>query len=160
MPLKFPVVSLATRCRKALSLATNRFEQSLLLDTLGSFFARTHEWDHAIRAWQLAPLAEPFRRDALSGIVKIHLACAFEAIESGLKALAELKQNPEFSLCLPGNDLQLTQGAEKELLKFKRGIEKVLPEKVRKDLGISIQSNHRNGKSTPTAQKREPHTRL
>src|SRR5882724_7934293 len=70
--------ALATRCRKALSFATNRFEQSLLLDTLGSFFARTHEWDHAIRAWQLAPLAEPFRRDALSGIVKIHLARAFE----------------------------------------------------------------------------------
>jgi len=128
--------ALATRCRKALSFATNRFEQSLLLDTLGSFFARTHEWDHAIGAWQLAPLAEPFRRDALSGIVKIHLARAFEAIESGLKALAKLKQNPELSLCLPENDFNLTLEAEKELLKFRRGINKLLPEKARKDLGI------------------------
>ena len=128
--------ALATRCRKALSFATNRFEQSLLLDTLGSFFARTHKWDQAIAAWQHAPLGEPFRRDALSGIVKIHLARAFEAIESGLKALAELQRNPEPSLCLPGNDLRMTKEAEKELLKFKRGIDKLLPEKARKQLGI------------------------
>src|SRR5437867_5008138 len=133
--------ALATRCRKALSFTTNRFEQSLLLDTLGSFFARTHEWDHAIRAWQLAPLAEPFRRDALSGIVKIHLARAFEAVESGLKALAELKRNSEPSLCLPGNDLAMTRDAEKELLKFKRGIEKLLPGKARKRLGITCPMN-------------------
>jgi hypothetical protein len=87
------------------------------------------------------PFKEPFRRDALSGIVKIHLARAFEAIESGLKALADLKRNPEMSLCLPGNDLRLTQDAETELLKFKRGIDKLLPDKARKDLGISTQNN-------------------
>jgi tetratricopeptide (TPR) repeat protein len=130
---------LAARCKRALSTATNRFEQSLLLEALASFFARRHDWDRAISAWQHAPLEEPFRRDALRGIVKIHLARAFEAIDSGLKVLAKLKQNPELSLCLPGNDLQLTQDAEKELLKFKRGIEKVLPEKVRKNLGMSSQ---------------------
>ena len=129
--------ALATRCTKAPALATNRFEQSLLLDALARFFARTHDWDRAIAAWQHAPLDEPFRRDALSGIVKIHLARAFEAVESGLKALAELKRNSEPSLCLPGNDLAMTRDAEKELLKFKRGIEKLLPGKARKQLGIT-----------------------
>src|SRR5207247_10051655 len=78
---------LAARCTKALSSANNRFEQSLLLDTIGGFFARTHSWDHAIPAWQLAPVEEPFRRDALSGIVKIHLARALESIEIGLRKL-------------------------------------------------------------------------
>ena len=130
--------ALATRCTKAPPLATNRFEQSLLLDTLGSFFARTQKWDQAIAAWQHAPLDEPFRRDALSGIVKIHLARAFEAVGSGLKALANLKRNSELSLCLPNNDLGLTRDAERELLKLKRGIEKALPEKVRKNLGINV----------------------
>ena len=133
--------ALAVRCRKALSFATNGFEQSLLLDTLGRFFARTHKWDYAIAAWQHAPLDEPFRRDALSGIVKLHLAGTFEAIESGLKALAELKQNPELSLCLPENDFNLTLEAERELLKFKRGIEKLLPERARKRLGISFEES-------------------
>jgi hypothetical protein len=33
--------------------------------------------------------------------------------------------------------LGLTIDAEKELLKFKRGIEKLLPEDARKELGIS-----------------------
>jgi len=131
--------ALATRCRKALSFARSPFEQSLLLDALARFFARTHEWDRAISAWQHAPLDQPFRRDALSGIVKTHLACAFETIERGLKALADLKQNPELSLCLPENDFNLTLEAEKELVKFKRGIEKLLPDRVRKDLGMSGQ---------------------
>jgi hypothetical protein len=128
--------ALAIRSRRALSFARSPFEQSLLLDALARFFARTRNWDRAIAAWQHAPLDQPFRRDALSGIVKIHLARASEAIESGLKALAELKQNPELSLCLPENDLNLTIEAEKELLKFKRGINKLLPEKARKELGI------------------------
>jgi hypothetical protein len=129
---------LAIRCAKALRRATSRFEQSLLLDALGSFFARTRSWDHAVTAWQDAPLDQPFRREALSGIVKIHLARALEAVESGLKALVELKRNPEPSLCLPENDLRLTCDAESELLKFKRGINKLLPEETRKQLGISV----------------------
>jgi hypothetical protein len=129
---------LAIRCANALRHATSRFEQSLLLDALGSFFARTHSWDHAITAWQDAPLDQPFRQNALSGIVQLHLACAFEAIETGLKALAELKRDPEISLCLPKNELRLTCDAERELLKFKRGIEKLLPEEARKPLGICV----------------------
>jgi hypothetical protein len=35
-----------------------------------------------------------------------------------------------------GNELALTLAAEKELLKFKRGIDKLLPEQARKELGI------------------------
>jgi hypothetical protein len=132
--------ALAIRSRQALSSPRSPFEHSLLLDALARFFARTHDWDRAISAWQHAPLDQPFRRDALSGIVKIHLACAFETIESGLKALAALKQNPELSLCLPGNDLKLTLDAEKELLKFRRGIEKLLPQDARKDLGITTEN--------------------
>jgi hypothetical protein len=129
---------LAIRCANALRDATSRFEQSLLLDALGSFFARTHSWDHAITAWQDAPLDQPFRREALSGIVKIYLARALEAVGIGLRSLAELKDNPDTQteLCLPDNDLALTTQAENELLKFKRGIEKLLPEKAWKHLGV------------------------
>ena len=86
------------------------------------------------------PLEQPFRRDALSGIVKIHLARALRAIYRGLQALSELKKKAdnENQLSLPGNDLALTARAEKELLKFKRGIERLLPAKARKNLGIDI----------------------
>ncbi len=132
---------LAARCKRALSCATSRFEQSVLLTGLGEYYSRIQRWDDALAAWEHMPLEQPFRRDALNGIVKIHLARALHAATRGLQLLSELKENPdkEIQLIAPGNDLALTLDAEKELLKFKRGIEKVLPEKVRKDLGMSSQ---------------------
>src|SRR6266536_1212793 len=128
--------ALAARCRKVLRLAEDRFDRAVILTALGEFFSRIHQWDDAIATWEHMPLEHPFRRDALSGIVKIHLARAVESIERGLQLLSELKKNPdrENQLSLPGNDLALTAQAEKELLKFKRRIEKLLPEKARKEL--------------------------
>jgi hypothetical protein len=131
--------ALAARCKKALSKPIDRFDASLLIEARASFCARTHRWSEAIELWSQAPLEEPFRRNALSGIVELYLACAYESAEIGLSRLAELTQNPDqqSELSLPGNDLALTRDAEKELLKFKRGIEKLLPESARKKLGIS-----------------------
>jgi len=42
---------------------------------------------------------------------------------------------------VPGNDLALTRDAEKELVKFKRRIEKLPPEKARKELGVLTEAN-------------------
>jgi hypothetical protein len=134
---------LAYRCWKALRRTPDRFQQAIILTALGAFLSRSGRWSSAIEAWEAMPLEQPFRRDALSGIVKIRLALAFEAVERGLQWLAELKQNSnnDNELCLPGNDLKLTFDAERELLKFKRGIEKLLPEKARKELGVLTEAN-------------------
>lgn len=134
---------LASQCRKALCRIADRFQQAVILTALGAFFSRTRRSSGAIEAWEVMPLEQPFRRDALSGIVKIHLASAFEATERGLQRLAELKKNPNSGneLMLPGNDLKLTLDAERELLKFKRVIEKLLPEKARKRLGTITETN-------------------
>ena len=131
--------TLASRCRRALRSAEHPFDQSLLLNALAKFFARTREWGRAIESWQNAPLDSVFGRDALRGIVQIYLAFAFERTEWGLGLLAQLKQHHEheLDLRLPGNDLKLTLDAEKELLKLKCGIKRLLPEKARKQLGIS-----------------------
>jgi len=134
---------LASRCWKALRRIADRFQQAVILTALGAFFSRTRRWSGAIETWEAMPLEQPFRRDALSGIVKIHLAGALEATERGLQWLAELKENPNNGneLILPGNDLKLTLDAESELLKFKRVIEKLLPEKARKELGIILRQS-------------------
>lgn len=89
------------------------------------------------------PLEQPFRRNALSGIVQIHLARAFESTQRGLRLLSELKQNPdiELELCLPNNDVDMTLDAEKELLKFQRGINNLLPPDTRYQLGICMDSS-------------------
>ncbi len=129
---------LASQCAKALRSTTDRFEQSVLLTGLGEYYSRIQRWDDALAAWEHMPLEQPFRRDALSGIVKIHLARALRAIDRGLQALSELKKKPDNGnqLSLPGNDLALTAQAQKELLKFERRISKLLPEKAWKELGI------------------------
>jgi hypothetical protein len=134
---------LSRRCIKCLPFATTRFEQSLLIDALADFFARTHQWNKAIAMWQNAPMEQPFRGNALEGIVQIHLARALEAVQRGLGFLAELKRNPdlETEVCIPGNELRMLKNDEKELLKFKWGIEKLLPEKARKELGVEAKNN-------------------
>jgi hypothetical protein len=131
---------LVRRCTRALRCATDRFERSVLLTALGEFCSRVQRWDDAIAVWERTPLEQPFRRDALSGIAKIHLARALQSVDRGLQRLSELKADPdtENELCLPGNDLALTLQAEKELLKFKRGVEKLLPAEARKELGIKV----------------------
>ena len=49
-----------------------------------------------------------------------------------------LKQHPDdkLELCLPSNELGMLRDDKKTLLKFKRAIEKVLPEKALKHLGM------------------------
>jgi hypothetical protein len=43
------------------------------------------------------------------------------------------------SLALPGSDESLTRKDERELLRFRRGINKLLPEKAPKRLGIQAE---------------------
>jgi hypothetical protein len=137
---------LAMRCKKALRFVATGFERSSLLYTLGQFFAHTHQWEHALAAWQAAPPESCIARNVLSGIVEIHLARALEAVDSGMRLLAEQKQqgNSELDLRLPGLESDLAVDAEKELLKFKRGIEKLLPEEARKELGMAQSVPSRN----------------
>lgn len=130
---------LARRSVKCLPLATTPIEQSLLIDAAATFFARTREWDKAITLWKHAPAYEPLRGNALEGIIHIHLARAFEAVERGLEIVTELKRKPDttLELCLPGNESAMLEDDEKQLLKLKRGIAKILPEEARRELGIS-----------------------
>jgi len=153
---------LAMRCRKALRFVRSEFEQSLLSCALGQFFAHTHQWECALAAWQETRPDSSIARNVLSGIVEIHLARAFEAVEAGIRLLAERKERrgSDIDLCLPGLEFDLAVDAEKELLRLKRGIEKLLPEDARKDLGIPIQTDQRNSESTPSAEKHEPNPRL
>ncbi len=119
---------LAVKCLDSLLQPIDTFDQSLLVTALGEFLHRTKRWAEAVEMWKLMPLQQPFRRDALSGVVKAHLGLALESAERGLQLLANLKQSPNYELhvALPNNDEKMTVQAEKELLKFKRGINKLL----------------------------------
>ncbi|HEY4271829.1 MAG TPA: hypothetical protein VGM65_07475 [Candidatus Udaeobacter sp.] len=139
---------LSMRFGKALRLARTEFEQSLLSCALGHFFAYTHQWEYALAVWQATPPPSAIASNVLTGIVEIHLARAFEAIEAGIRFLTERKQQQkvETDLCVPGLDFGLAVDAEKELLKLKRGINKLLPNEARKELGILTENDQRGAK--------------
>ena len=126
------------RCAKALVCEDDRFHASVLIEALAIYYARIREWDNALYFWERAPLEEPFRENATSGIVEIHLARALDATTQGLESLAELKKHsdPEDALSLPGNDDGMTLDAEKALQRYKRGIETLLHIKRRRELGL------------------------
>ncbi len=114
---------LAMRCKKTLPFVTCEFDRSLLHCALGQFFAHTHQWENTLAAWQEAPPDASIARNVLSGIIQIHLVRALEAVQVGLRFLADRKtrQPNEMELCKPKLEFELTLDAEKELLKFKRG---------------------------------------
>jgi hypothetical protein len=130
---------LAMKCVKIVSQPVDPFDQSLLITAIGEYFSRMQMWDEALEIWKYMRLDQPFRRNALVGMVKAHLGLALESAERGLQLLSDLKQSPNYELhvALPYNDEKMTGEAERELLKFKRGIEKLLPTERRKELGIN-----------------------
>jgi hypothetical protein len=119
------------RCyEKMLSLEKDRFTISILVEALAIYNACQGKFQEALNLWGNAPLEQPFRQNALTGQVKVHLACALQAAHEGLKSLDYLKMHPdqETALKLPGNDEAMTLESEKALLALKRKIQKLLPE--------------------------------
>jgi hypothetical protein len=130
---------LASRFEKLLKRKHDRYTFALLITALAEYYERVGDWDQALNLWHHAPLEEPFRERALGGIVRIHLARALVSVREGLQSLDSLKRSSdqEDSLSLPGNDDGITQHAEKTLLRFEHGIEKLLPVKSRTELGLT-----------------------
>ena len=129
---------LGMRCIKIVTRPIDAFNRSLLITAIGEYFSRMQMWEEAVDIWKYMPLDQPFRRDALTGIVRACLGRALESAERGLQSLSDLKRNPNYELhiSLPYNDQKMSAEAERELLKLKRGIEKLLPEETRRDVGV------------------------
>ncbi len=124
--------SLAGRCERDLDVEPDGFIISMLTEALAVYHARLGLWNKALDLWRKAPLDQPFRRNALSGIVRIHLEQALDASRHGLDSLAAMRRRPEYkpSLDFPGNDEAMTLAAEKELMSLKKGIEKLIQKRV------------------------------
>ena len=129
---------LANQCEGWLEQGTTTFLASLLIETLAAYHARTGKWDAAAYYWRQAPIEEPLRQSALSGLVEIRLGQALLAVRDGLEKIDQLKRNPasDRDITLHGNEEALTSDAERALLRFKRGIERLMPKFRRKAFGI------------------------
>lgn len=127
---------LANNCKRLLQKKQDRFTFALLVEALAVYSARNGDWDKALNLWHQAPLDQPCQQNALCGIVRIHLARALQSVNTGLQFLDRLKKQPDQESGPTINHEALTSDAEKELLLYKRHLEKLLPLSRRLALGF------------------------
>jgi len=129
---------LALKMGRLLNRAQEPFARALLIEGIARYFARLGKWDTAAEVWSWAPLGQAFRADALVGLVHLQLVRALNETYNGLHAVEEMRQNPDVSseITIPGNEEDLMGDLEKELLKLKHQLEKLLPGDRRTQLGV------------------------
>ncbi len=129
---------LAAKMGRLINRAQEPAGRAFLIEGVARYFARLGKWDTAAEVWSWAPLEQAFRADAIVGLVHLHLARALNQSDQGLKALKEIGQNVDLGceIIIPGNDEGITRDLEKELLKLKHELEKLLPEKRRTQPGL------------------------
>jgi hypothetical protein len=130
--------TLARRLPRAMRAACEPTLQSILRLNLAEFFTRTGKWNEAIAIFETVLDDSIFSRDAVKGIVEIHVAGALLAIKRGFELVNKFNQSfdPKMETTLPGNDKKIQQQAEKQFRKMQNILEKSVPEKRRKELGL------------------------
>jgi hypothetical protein len=126
------------KCLNAIGRAESSFDVSCITDALGSFYARTRNWQRALEVWTIAPRDQALARNAAVGRAETFIAGALDAVSEELSTMTMLRKNPPLKLAisLPGIEDSLVQGTERDLLRLKRGLERLLPEKRRKAFGL------------------------
>jgi hypothetical protein len=129
------------KCLSAIERAENEFDVSCITEALGSFYARTRNWQRALEIWTRAPRDQPLARNAAVGRAEVFTAAAIDALNQELGTVIALKKKSPsgIEISLPGIEDSLLRRTEKGLLRLKRGLQRLLPEKRRQALGL----NHR-----------------
>jgi hypothetical protein len=127
------------KCLNAIDRADDPFDTSCIAEALASFYARTRNWQRALEVWTIAPRDQPLARNAAVGRAEVFIAGAIDALNEELNTVTALKKNPpsELAISLPGIENTLIGDTEKDLLRLKRGLERLLSEKRRKALGLT-----------------------
>ena len=131
---------LAKKLSWAVRQAAHPFMRTMLTRHLGEYYARKGLWNKAVEAWEFVRLDNIFIEEAVEGIVDIHVAAALLAIKRGSELVEKCNKNPdpEMETTLPGNDKKIQQRAEKRFQKLKKILEKIVPEKRQKELGLDV----------------------
>lgn len=131
---------LAKKLSRAIGQAAYPLMRTMLARHLGEYYARKGLWNKAVEAWEFVRFDNIFIEEAVEGIVDIHVAGALLAIKRGLELVEKFNKNfdPQMETTLPGNDKKIQQRAEKKFRKLKRILEKIVPEKRQKELGLDV----------------------
>lgn len=130
---------LERKCLNAIERAENPFDVSCVAEALASFYARTRNWQRALEVWTVAPRDQALARNAAVGRAETFIAGAIDAVREELNTITMLRKNPplELAISLPGIEDSLVRDTEKDLLRLKRGLERLLSEKRRKAFGLT-----------------------
>jgi hypothetical protein len=130
---------LGARLPRLISRAEDPVARAQLLLCLSEFYAREGKWAGAIAAAEPAQECQTFLSNAVGVIVEIHAARALKAIRRGFdKIEAFSKQfDPKTELMLPGNARTILKQAEKEFRKLQKILERIVPEKRQRELGVA-----------------------
>ncbi len=132
------IQKLTRKLPHAIHAAADPTMQATLMHSLAEYFTRTGNWSKALELWHYLLRDEMFSRNGVAGIVEIRVAQALRAIQAALQLGEKFKLNhdPELETTLPGNEKARLEEAEKEIRRWQKKLEKVLPEKRRKELGV------------------------
>ena len=129
---------LARRLPDAIQNAEHPIIHSQLLLCLAEFLVLNHDWDEAISVLEAAQTNEIFNKEAVAGIVEIQAIRALLALKHGFERIEGFNRNfdPKVELMLPGNDRMVQDSAAKEFRRLRKILEKIVPSKRQKALGI------------------------
>ena len=130
--------TLAGKLPRAIQAADTPTTQAMLMDCLAEYLVRKGEWNEAIRIWETVQLDPIKMESGVVGIMEIHAARALQSTRAGLQLVEKAKMNFDADLetTLPGNEKVRWAQTEKKLRRFEKMLQKILPEKRRKEMGI------------------------
>ena len=115
-------------------------ERDSIIAALASYQARTRKWKNALELWTSVSRNGPLAHNAAVGSVEAYIAIALDTIDRELASISSSKrsapQDREAMLSVPGNEEAILNDTEKDLLRLKRELRRVLAEKRRHALGL------------------------
>ena len=116
------------------------FMRTQLSECLAEYYTRKGLWNKAVELWGFVQLDNIFCRNAVEGIVDIHVAGALLAIKRGFELVKKFNQSfdPKMETTLPGNDKVIQQQAEKKFRKLQKILEKIVPNERQRELGFAL----------------------
>jgi hypothetical protein len=139
---------LARRLPRAIQEAGDPVTQALLSASLARYLFITGKWNEAIRIWETVLSDSTFMENAVTGIMFVHVARALQTVHSGLRLLEKFKSqpDPQLEITLPGNDKACLANTEKNLRRFEKRLQRILPEKRWREIRVFALENNLDNK--------------
>ncbi len=125
---------IADRFKRIAEKPKSEFENSCMLEAIGSYGAQKGWFDVAENMWGQAVCHEWFEANAWEGLINVQIAKAHGYADDALKRIAARK--PDYDPQLPRNEEQFKLASLKELSRLKQSLNRVLPEKELWRFGI------------------------